>query len=149
MLAASLATDRGRPLRTVRLRGNGPDGRRCDVVATEAATRIPVLRRLPLLLSVVRGDLRLVGVEALSPEEADARGEEWQLACDEAPVGLVGPAQLELGRGAAADEKRVVEAFYARTRSASGDLRWALRAARAVLGPRAWVPAARHVAAGR
>lgn len=141
MLAASLAADARRPLRRVVLRGNAPGGGRRDVTALEAATPIPVLRRLPRLLAVVRGDLRLVGVEPMRPGDADARIEDWQRTCDEAPAGVVEPACLELGPDAPADERRVVEAFYARTRTTAEDFRWLGRGLREIFRSRAWAPA--------
>ena len=141
---ASLAADRATPFRRVHLLGNrtvpGDDGRprRREFSALEGATSVPLLRHLPKLLAVVRGDLRLVGVTPLTPAVDRGRTEEWERVRDEAPVGLVGPAQLDLPADAPDEERWVAEAYYARTRTTRGDLRLLLRACAAAVIPRAW-----------
>ena len=72
-LAAALPGN-ATPLRETPLRGNRlkfdefGTRRRRVFVAWEWVTAIPVLRYLPRLLAVVSGNLRLVGVEPLTPE---------------------------------------------------------------------------------
>ncbi len=83
-----------------------------------------ILRYLPYLLAVAAGHLRLVGVEPLAPATASARTEEWEFVRDEAPAGLFGPVQLTLPEDAPSEERLLMEAQYARTRSFTGDLRW-------------------------
>jgi hypothetical protein len=90
-LALALTTNVNALLREVKLRGNrlefdefGNRHRRV-FVTWEWATAIPVLRHLPRLLAVVSGDLRLVGVEPLTPEQVDDRLEEWERVSDQAP----------------------------------------------------------------
>lgn len=100
------------------------------------ATRVPVLRHLPLLVAVARGDLRLAGVSPLTPEESAQRTEEWQHVRDEAPVGLLGPAQLDLP-GATLDERVLADAWHARHRS---DMRWLRRGLAALVSSRGWRP---------
>lgn len=149
LLLASVLVNPRAPLRRIQLVGNrksiGRGGQwvRSNFETWEAATRIPVLRHLPLLLSVVRGDLRMVGVSPLTPEEADARTEEWERLRDRAPAGLVGPAQLNLPEDAPAEERFVLEAYYAQTRSAGSDLVWLARGVGALFTPRAWGPGLR------
>jgi len=145
-LLLSLLRDPRAPLRRVALVGNHtavdddgqPAGRR--FVALEWTTGVPVLRHLPKLLAVVDGDLRLVGVAPLTPAQAAARTEEWELVRDAAPAGLLGPAQLTLGADAPLEEQFVVDAYYARTRTAAGDVRWLLRGVAALASARAWRP---------
>lgn len=149
VLLASLLADLKTPLRTIELIGNrttpGPDGERVRSTfkAWEAATRIPILRHLPLLLAVIRGDIRLVGVTPLTPEEASHRTEDWERLRDLAPAGLIGPAQLSLSTDAPEEERWVLEAYYAQTRTAISDFVWLARGVGAFFTPRAWGPGLR------
>jgi len=149
LLVASLLADPRSPLRTVELVGNrttiGPAGRRARAAfqATEAATTIPLLRHLPLLVAVVRGDLRLVGVSPLTPEQAERHTEDWERLRDRAPAGLLGPAQLCLAEDAPEEERWVLEAYYAQTRTVTSYLRWLARGVGALFSPRAWDPGLR------
>lgn len=149
LAVASLLADLTCPLRTIELLGNrttvGPDGRRVrrTFSATEAATRVPILRHLPLLMAVVRGDLRLVGVTPLAPAEAARRTEDWERLRDRAPVGLIGPAQLSLPDDAPDEERWVLEAYYAQTRTPVSDVAWLARGLGAFFTPRAWGPGLR------
>lgn len=105
----------------------------------ELATGIPVLKHLPGLISVIRGDLRLVGVSPLTPEESASRTAEWELERDRSPVGLIGPAQLALDPGASGEERWVLESYYANARSLSEDFNWLLAGLRALASRRAWL----------
>ena len=148
-LAVALLARPRQPLRTVRLLGNreapGSDGRlRAKSFASrEFAVGAPLLRYLPRVWAVVTGDLSLVGVSPLSPVEAVARVNEWELVRDEAPSGLIGPSQLS--GGDSADERYLLEAVYARTRTPWRDLVWLARGVLALAGPRAWRLAGGHV----
>jgi Bacterial sugar transferase len=147
LLLASLAADMRRPFRRVRLIGNrsrpGVDGQRERLVFTgvESATAVPVLRHLPKLFAVLRGDLHVVGVRPLTPELAAARREAWERLRDEAPAGLFGPAQIELAADAPDEERTIAEVFYARTRSLTVDLRLLARGCAALCSRRAWIGA--------
>jgi mannose-1-phosphate guanylyltransferase / phosphomannomutase len=148
MLIASLISNPGRPLRRLHLVGNKPDraagnDRRRSFVTFEAATAVPALKWLPLLLAVVSGDLRIVGVEPLAPEREAALEADWERLRDEAPVGLIGPARLAIGPGAPEEEKRVAEGYYARTRGEWNDIRLVGTAARALFRASSWMPAPR------
>lgn len=144
LFLASLLADPVRPFRIVDLVGNhteiGRDGRRVrqSFRALEAATRIPILRSLPLLLPVVRGDLRLVGVSPMTPESTARHREDWEKLRDRAPAGLLGPAQLSLSGDAPEEERLVLEAYYAQTRTGTSDLVWLARSASALFSSRAW-----------
>ncbi|MBS1220389.1 MAG: hypothetical protein H6R23_9 [Proteobacteria bacterium] len=145
-LAAALMGNANTPLRETRLRGNRLEfdefgaRRRRVFVAREWATAIPVLRYLPRLLAVVSGDLRLVGVEPLTPEQVDDRLEEWEQVSDQAPAGLIGPTQLTLPADAPREERLLSDAFYARQRSTARDFRYLLQGLGALLTRRAWWP---------
>ncbi|MFO1424548.1 MAG: NDP-sugar synthase [Candidatus Competibacteraceae bacterium] len=146
-LIAALVSNTTAPLRETRLRGNRLEfdefgaRRRRAFVAREWATTIPVLRHLPRLLAVVSGDLRLVGVEPLTPEQVEDRLEEWEQVGDQAPAGLIGPTQLTLPADAPREERLLSDAFYARQRSTGRDLRYLLQGLAALFTRRAWWPA--------
>lgn len=146
-LAAALTGNANAPLRETPLRGNRLEfdefgtRRRRAFVAREWATAIPVLRYLPRLLAVVSGDLRLVGVEPLTPEQVDDRLEEWERVGDQAPAGLIGPTQLTLPADAPREERLLSDAFYARQRSTARDLHYLLQGLGALFTRRAWQPA--------
>jgi mannose-1-phosphate guanylyltransferase / phosphomannomutase len=124
-LIASLAADPHHPIHHAILLGNRRAmTRRIEFRAYQFSTSLPLLRYLPYLFSVAAGHLRLVGVEPLAPAAAAARIEEWEFVRDEAPAGLLGPVQLTLPADAPREERRLMEAYYARTRSLVGDLRW-------------------------
>jgi hypothetical protein len=151
---ASLGAGPGRPLRRTRRLGNrlrvDDRGERVPVafVVSEWATRIPALRYLPRLWAVACGDLRVVGVLPLDPDRTDSRTEDWELLRDQAPVGLLGPAQLAVAPGAPEEELAMADAVYARTRSRRADLGWLLRGALALLTPRAWRPLPKRESSG-
>ncbi len=136
-LIASLAAEPGHPIRRVRLLGNRRAmTRRMEFTARQFSTSVPILRYLPYLFSVIAGHLRLVGVEPLAPAAAAARMEDWEFVRDEAPAGLLGPVQLTLPADAPREERRLMEAYYARTRSSAGDLRWLALGVASIFGAR-------------
>ncbi|MFZ4792225.1 MAG: sugar transferase [Candidatus Competibacteraceae bacterium] len=145
-LAAALTENFNAPLQETHLCGNRLEfdefgmRRRRVFAAGEWGTSIPVLRYLPRLLAVVSGDLRLVGAEPLTPEQADRRVEEWEYVSDQAPAGLMGPTQLLLPLNAPSEQRLLSDAFYARQRSPIKDLRYLLRGIAALLTRRAWWP---------
>lgn len=101
-------------------------------------TTIPVLRHLPALLAVIRGDLRLVGVAPLTPEDAATRTEDWQFVRDQAPAGLLGPTQLQLTADAPLDERLLSDAFYARQMSWIKDLGYFALGVKGLFSGEAW-----------
>lgn len=94
-----------------------------------ARTRTPFLAGLPALWDVFRGRLALAGVEPLTPEEAAALAGGWAEPRFSCRAGLVNPWHAE-GGGAEDIERRVMEVYYAQTRSAAGDVKLLRRAAR-------------------
>jgi mannose-1-phosphate guanylyltransferase / phosphomannomutase len=151
MFIASMMSRPSRPLRRVRLVGNkldrsGEVQRRRSFICFEAATSVPALKSLPLLFAVVSGDLRLVGVEAMPPEQEAALHADWERLREEAPVGLIGPVRLTVGPGAPEEEKRVAEGYYARTRTELNDIMLLGAAARTLFKASSWLPSPRGAA---
>jgi NDP-sugar pyrophosphorylase family protein len=107
-------------------------------IAKNWNTSIPVLRFLPRLLAVVRGDLRLVGVSPLTPQESAARTDDWQMVRDQAPVGLLGPTQLNLAEDAPLEERLLSDAFYAREQSWTNNARWLLSGVKMLFSGQGW-----------
>jgi NDP-sugar pyrophosphorylase family protein len=101
-------------------------------------TGIPVLALLPRVLDVIKGNLRLVGVAPLSPQQSEARSEDWQRVRDSAPVGLIGPTQLALTADAPLEERLMSDAFYAHQRGPLRDLRYLWQGILALFGAQAW-----------
>jgi len=87
---------------------------------------------------VIQGDLRLVGVAPLSPEESEARTEDWQMVRDQAHVGLLGPTQLTLSEDAPLEERLLSDAFYAREQSWGKDMRYLLQGVKLLFNGEAW-----------
>lgn len=101
-------------------------------------TDIPVLRDLPGLFAVIGGDLRLVGVSPLTPEQSAARTEDWQMVRDQAPVGLLGPTQLNLPADASLEERLLSDAFYVREQSWKKDMGYLLSGLMMLFSGSAW-----------
>lgn len=101
-------------------------------------TSVPVLRNLPRLLPLIRGDLRLFGVSPLSPDESESRTEEWQMVRDQARVGLLGPTQLGLPEDAPLEERLLSDAFYARERSLGKDVKYLIQGVKMLFTAAAW-----------
>jgi len=124
-LIAALAADPAHPIRRSTLLGNRRTrAHKTAFLARRFSTSLPLLSYLPYLFAVAAGHLRMVGVEPLTPAGAAARTQEWEFVRDDAPVGLFGPVQLTLSADAPPEERRLMEANYARTRTFIGDLRW-------------------------
>jgi mannose-1-phosphate guanylyltransferase / phosphomannomutase len=149
LLAALLQNPR-KPLQKIKLRGNLKKIEQEAVIQArdfttfEWATSIAVLRHLPKLLTVITGQLRIVGVRPETPEQSEARTthsehfEAWERMRDYAPIGLIGPSQLTLPCHAPKEEFLIVEAHYARTRHFSTDILWLWRGFLAFFTKRAW-----------
>lgn len=85
------------------------------------------LYQLPQLINVLRGDLSLVGVKPLSPDEAACVTDGWQKQRYTCPAGCTGEWYVQTQPASTLDEVLVADAYYAATRSARGDLRLLLR----------------------
>jgi NDP-sugar pyrophosphorylase family protein len=146
LLAAALAAPRDgtKLMRTEMLLGNRPSSLPATSESDRAFftrrfnTRIPVLAMLPRILAVIHGDLRLVGVMPLTPQQSESRTEEWQRVRDAAPVGLIGPTQLNLPADAPLDECLMSDAFYAGQSGMFKDLRYLWQGVLAFFSSQAW-----------
>jgi NDP-sugar pyrophosphorylase family protein len=106
-----------------------PDGRPTAIGAWLEAWE---LNRLAELWNVVRGDLVLVGVKPLLPEEARQVTQSWQQARNSCPGGFTGLWYLETAPESDLDEVLVNDAYYVATQSRRQNLRLLWRA------PGAW-----------
>jgi len=79
-------------------------------------------RHLPMLFSVISGDINLFGVSPLTVEESGKRLEEWQKVTAEVAVGLIGPTQLYVGMDAPLDERLLSDAMSSQTRDGFSSL---------------------------
>ncbi|MCA9935542.1 MAG: sugar transferase [Anaerolineales bacterium] len=81
------------------------------------------LHRLPELWHVLRGDLALVGVKPLTPDEAAQVTEEWQRQRYACPAGLTGLWAVQTAPSASLDEVLMADTYYAATRSWREDVK--------------------------
>jgi NDP-sugar pyrophosphorylase family protein len=93
---------------------------------------IPILRRLPRLLAVIRGDLDLVGRAPRS---------DWLLTnvADAGAFGLLGPVQVLLPADAPVEERELAESCFVATRSFKGDMKYLLSGLAGLCGTRGWL----------
>jgi hypothetical protein len=136
----SLVANAGHARRAVTLNGNSPGGREA-FTTFRFETAVPVLRDLPLLLSVLSGKLALCGVTPLPPAEEAALTEAWEKVRLEAPAGLLSLVHLAVPPSAAPEVARLVDAFEARRPSPLlGRALSAFFTARAWTAPKVWNP---------
>jgi len=83
----------------------------------------PLLRQLPLVLSIIGGHVRLVGVSLFEPAELQSRSDSWQTLRDTAPCGVLGSTQLELGTDASLEERMLNDAIFSQNRSVATTLK--------------------------
>lgn len=132
LLLSSLRNPR-RPLRETRVAVNdaGPGMQVSRIYLFD--TPVPLLRKLPLLLLVIRGDLALFGASSILVEPiVPLRGGSPRL-------GLLGPELLWLPRGVPAEEIRLAEISFMAETGIRGFLTKLALAARALFSRRAWV----------
>jgi NDP-sugar pyrophosphorylase family protein/lipopolysaccharide/colanic/teichoic acid biosynthesis glycosyltransferase len=95
------------------------------------------LRDLPGLIAVLKGDLALVGVGPLTPDQAGELTDEWQQQRFHAPAGLIGLWYLngaaQPGGKLPLDEQLIVDSYYAVTRTWKEDMRIILKTPGALL----------------
>ncbi|UCF35409.1 MAG: sugar transferase [Acidobacteriota bacterium] len=82
-----------------------------------------LLRVIPALWNVVKGELALVGVRPRSQDEIEQLSDQWRELILSAYPGIVTDAAINLGPKASAEEIALSDAMYAATRSFQGDLR--------------------------
>jgi len=81
------------------------------------------LDRIPELWNVIRGDLELVGVKPLLPEEAAALNEEWHQKRYECSPGFTGLWYIQTSAESERDDILVADVYYAATHNWRDDLR--------------------------
>lgn len=79
--------------------------------------------RLPELWNVLIGDLRLIGVKPLSPDEASKMVEKWQQKRNEYFPGISGLWYLQTAPESTLDEILITDAYYVATRTWREDVR--------------------------
>jgi NDP-sugar pyrophosphorylase family protein len=83
----------------------------------------PFVERLPTLIQVVLGKLRLVGVRPLKEEDFDSYQEDWKQQRFEVLDGLFTPVDAECAENSSEEEKIAVENYYSATRNLKEDLK--------------------------
>jgi lipopolysaccharide/colanic/teichoic acid biosynthesis glycosyltransferase len=92
-----------------------------DLYFFESGSRF--IRKIPGLLNVVKGDLSLVGVSALTEDEAARLPAEWREMRAAGPLGLFHLWELETRGDLEWEEKMVMESYYVASRSTWGDMK--------------------------
>ncbi|HEX7578460.1 MAG TPA: sugar phosphate nucleotidyltransferase [Thermoanaerobaculia bacterium] len=140
-LAWGYAANAGHPTRRVTWNLNGAGAGADGLPSREAVetfqfeTAVPVLRDLPLVLSLASGRLALTGVAPLPPTEENGLGEGWSAVRREGLVGLLAPSRMLVPPAAPAEIPALMDAFEAR-RATPGLVRLALGA---LFGRNGWV----------
>lgn len=80
------------------------------------------VHRLPEWWNVVRGDLNLVGVQPLTPEQAAQLKEDWQFKRYECRAGITGLWYTQTSAPASLEDALIADAYYVATRSWRADL---------------------------
>jgi NDP-sugar pyrophosphorylase family protein len=83
----------------------------------------PLLQRIPGLIDVISGKLRLVGVRPLKAEEFERYQEDWAQQRFEALDGLFTPVDAECADNVQEEEKIAAENYYIATRGPKEDLK--------------------------
>jgi NDP-sugar pyrophosphorylase family protein len=122
------------------------DGKQRKVVTgLTFATRVPLLRSLPMLWLVIKGDLRLFGSTPLSPQRMNTLHTGWDSRRKSASSGLLGPAHLLLPEEAPEEEIRLNEIDFVSNSGSYTLLARLLLAASLLFSTRAWRPAHRDL----
>ncbi len=77
--------------------------------------RNSTLSKLPFLINVFLGELNWFGVSICRPDDLAGRSEPWQFIRDEYPVGILGPAQIELNCQSSIDDILMADATFLAT----------------------------------
>lgn len=96
------------------------------------------LQHLPALFNVLLGDMALVGVKPLRPDEYAALDEAWHQRRNESPAGFTGLWFIRTNRNSDLDTVIVTDVYYTATQSWYNDLRILLST------PGAWLRRCRH-----
>lgn len=85
--------------------------------------RVTSLDELPQLINVVKGDMGLVGNRPLPLYEAERLSDEWQRIRFSAPAGITGLWQISGRSDLSAEERIVLDNYYALTHSFWSDMK--------------------------
>jgi NDP-sugar pyrophosphorylase family protein len=85
-------------------------------------SRFPLIKKLPGLLNVIRGEINLVGNPSLTAHETSLLDEGWTSG-RLAPPGLFHSWEAEGAHNCTWEEKIISEDYYAATRSLKGDMK--------------------------
>ncbi len=80
--------------------------------SVEFNSRSKNLAKLPMLWNIATGNINWFGVAPCEFAILDDRSEHWQFMRDQYPVGLIGPAQIELDDQASIDEILMADATF-------------------------------------
>lgn len=94
---------------------------------------VPVLRYLPMLVPVIVGHLRLIGVRPSAPAASFT-------PLVAVPAGLIGPAQLDVSSEATEEEIELGETVFESRDGAIARLGYVLKAFTTLMSRRAWLP---------
>lgn len=142
---AAIWQNPGAPLHQVKFRGNLTQIDDLgvlyplDFTTLEWATTIPLLCHLPKIWAVASGHITMVGVSLQTPTLLETLTEPWERVRFEAPIGLIGPAQLQTPVSAPLEEKLLEDAYYAKTRCMILNILWLLRGCIACFSKRTWL----------
>jgi NDP-sugar pyrophosphorylase family protein len=145
LLVATLATPRApltrRPVLSNRCQARGTQSECSVVSAWQFATRVPLLRHLPMLSLVARGDLRLFGARPSHAGPTTVPGATGERRAAKHSAGLLGPAVLYLSPDAPDEEIRLCELEFVANTRFSSLLSRMISATRLLFSTRAWWPA--------
>lgn len=106
----------------------------------EGATSIPLLCHLTWLLAVAAGHLRWVGVRPLRARKIGDFERSWEKVRQDAPNGLVGPAQWAFLGGADETECRLADSLFAVQKGALSNPEWLVIFVVSLFSSRFWLP---------
>ena len=141
----SIAVSPSRPLQQAPIRVNRRTHRHPILASSRMvllfATPIPLLRHLPLLLPVIRGELQLFGKACLvNPSSQSHTLQAPSLAHRESVQGLLGPALLFLDRESPEEEVILSEIAFVSESGIRVFFSRLVAATRLLLSRRAWIP---------
>ena len=96
---------------------------------------IPVIRKIPGLINVLKGEMSMVGNTPLTEIEAELLKEEWERLRFSAPSGLFSIWEAEAEGDPAWEEKIIMENYYTVTRTFLMDIRILLKSILKLLLP--------------
>jgi NDP-sugar pyrophosphorylase family protein len=101
--------------------------------AEASAWRYLLMRFIPGLLSIIRGDCSFVGLPPRTPAEVESLSPEWKSVYLDGKPGLISEALVQIQSFADPTELYLCDAFYNATQSIAGDLKLLTRFAAKLL----------------